>query len=147
MLATIGILIGIYKIFTLFTMGGAMRKTAKTRQAGTGNPLARVFETYETNRNADIETLELKLDEQILRESPRIERFNDIIKVFAAVAPLLGLLGTVIGMIRPLAWLLRKRNPCAGRWRKPSPSFHSRRRNPTWVLQIYKLSSIVAVPC
>jgi biopolymer transport protein ExbB len=98
-LATIGILIGLYKIFTLFTMGGAMRRTAKTRQAGTGNPLARVFEAYETNRNADIETLELKLDEQILRESPRIERFNDIIKVFAAVAPLLGLLGTVIGMI------------------------------------------------
>lgn len=98
-LAAIGILIGFYKVFTLFTMGGAMRRTAKTRQAGTGNPLARVFEAYETNRNTDIETLELKLDEQILRESPRIERFNDIIKVFAAVAPLLGLLGTVIGMI------------------------------------------------
>ncbi|MCH2457162.1 MAG: MotA/TolQ/ExbB proton channel family protein, partial [Henriciella sp.] len=43
--------------------------------------------------------LELKLDEQILRESPKIERFNDVVKVLAAVAPLLGLLGTVIGMI------------------------------------------------
>lgn len=98
-LAIVGILIGLYKIFTLFTMGGAMRGTAKTRQAGTGNPLARVFEVYENNRSADVETLELKLDEQILRESPRIERFNDIIKVLAAVAPLLGLLGTVVGMI------------------------------------------------
>ena len=98
-LAIIGILIGLYKMFTLFTMGGSMRGTAKTRQAGTGNPLARVFEVYENNRNADVETLELKLDEQILRESPRIERFNDIIKVLAAVAPLLGLLGTVVGMI------------------------------------------------
>lgn len=98
-LAVIGILIGLFKVFTLFTMGGAMRATAKTRQAGTGNPLARVFEAYENNRNADVETLELKLDEQILRESPRIERFNDIIKVLAAIAPLMGLLGTVIGMI------------------------------------------------
>ncbi len=98
-LAVIGILIGLYKMFTLFTGGAAMRATAKTRQAGTGNPLARVFEVYENNRNADVETLELKLDEQILRESPRIERFNDIIKVLAAVAPLLGLLGTVVGMI------------------------------------------------
>lgn len=98
-LAIIGILIGLYKVFTLFTGGAAMRATAKTRQAGTGNPLARVFEVYENNRNADVETLELKLDEQILRESPRIERFNDIIKVLAAVAPLLGLLGTVVGMI------------------------------------------------
>lgn len=98
-LLAVGLLLGLYKVFTLFTMGGAMRRSAKTRQAGNGNPLARVFEVYEVNKQNDIETLELKLDEQILRESPRIERFNDIIKVLAAVAPLLGLLGTVIGMI------------------------------------------------
>ncbi len=98
-LAAVGLLLGFYKFFTLFTQGAAMRNTAKTRQAGTGNPLARVFEVYESNRSRDIETLELKLDEQILQEIPAIERFNDIIKVFAAIAPLLGLLGTVIGMI------------------------------------------------
>jgi len=99
-LLIVGAIMALFKIFTLFTMGGAMRKSAKTKQAGTGNPLARVFETFENNRSHDIETLELKLDEQILRETPRIERFNDIIKVLAAVAPLLGLLGTVIGMIQ-----------------------------------------------
>ena len=99
-LLIIGALLALFKIFTLFTSGSAMRRTAKTKKAGTGNPLARVFDTYENNRSQDIETLELKLDEQILRESPRIERFNDIIKVLAAVAPLLGLLGTVIGMIQ-----------------------------------------------
>ena len=98
-LAFIGILLGLYKMFTLFTQGTAMRGTAKTRQAGTGNPLARLFEVYESNRNRDIETLELKLDEQILKESPKIEWGLDIIKVFASVAPLLGLLGTVVGMI------------------------------------------------
>ncbi len=98
-LLAVGAALAIFKIFTLFTMGNAMGGTAKTKQAGTGNPLARVFETYETHKNDDIETLELKLDEQILRETPRIERFNDIVKVLAAVAPLLGLLGTVIGMI------------------------------------------------
>ena len=98
-LASIGLLLAFYKMFTLFTMGNSMRATAKTRQAGTGNPLARVFEVYESNRSRDIETLELKLDEKILQEAPAIERFNDIIKVFASVAPLLGLLGTVIGMI------------------------------------------------
>ncbi len=98
-LLVVGLLLGLYKLFTLMGMGGAMRRTAKNKKAGNGNPLARVFETYETHKNADIETLELKLDEQILRESPRIERFNDIVKVLAAVAPLLGLLGTVIGMI------------------------------------------------
>lgn len=94
-----GLSVALYKIITLFFMGNAIRATAKTKQAGDGNPLARVFEAFETNKNADLETLELKLDEQILRESPKIERFNDIVKVLAAVAPLMGLLGTVIGMI------------------------------------------------
>jgi len=95
----IGVLLGLFKIVTLFLMGSSMRSTAKRKAAGTGNPLARIFEAYENHKNDDIETLELKLDEQILRESPKIERFNDIVKVLAAVAPLLGLLGTVVGMI------------------------------------------------
>ena len=98
-LLAIGAVFAIFKIVTLFLMGSAMRRTAKTRKAGTGNPLARVFEAYEQNKHQDLESLELKLDEQILRESPKIERFNDVVKVLAAVAPLLGLLGTVIGMI------------------------------------------------
>lgn len=98
-LLVIGLSVALFKIITLFFMGNSIRATAKTKQAGDGNPLARVFEAYETNKGADLETLELKLDEQILRESPKIERYNDIIKVLAAVAPLMGLLGTVIGMI------------------------------------------------
>lgn len=95
----LGVALGLFKIVSLFLMGNSMRSSAKTKSAGTGNPLARVFEAYEAHRNDDIETLELKLDEQILRESPKIERFNDIVKVLAAVAPLVGLLGTVVGMI------------------------------------------------
>jgi len=98
-LLPIGVLIALFKIVTLFLMGNSMRSTAKTNQAGNGNPLARVFETYEENKNRDVETLELKLDETILKETPRIERLNEIVKVLSAVAPLLGLLGTVIGMI------------------------------------------------
>ena len=95
----IGVLLGLFKLVSIILMTGAMRSTAKSKQAGKGNPLARVFGVYEAHRNDGVETLEMKLDEQILKESPKIERFNDIIKVFASVAPLLGLLGTVIGMI------------------------------------------------
>ncbi len=98
-LIPIGMLLGLFKIVTLFLMGNSMGATRKTRRAGKGNPLARVFETYEENKHQDIETLELKLDETILKETPKIERFNEIVKVLAAVAPLVGLLGTVIGMI------------------------------------------------
>ncbi|MEM7768404.1 MAG: MotA/TolQ/ExbB proton channel family protein [Pseudomonadota bacterium] len=98
-LLPIGVALALFKIVSLFLMGNSMRSTAKVRQAGTGNPLARVFETYEQNKGEDLNTLELKLDETILKETPKIERFNEIVKVLAAVAPLLGLLGTVIGMI------------------------------------------------
>lgn len=94
-----GILVGLYKVVTLLLTGSKMRATAKSRRAGTGDPLARVFSVYEDNRHVDPETVELKLDEQILKETPKIEAGLDLIKVLAAVSPLLGLLGTVVGMI------------------------------------------------
>ena len=46
-----------------------------------------------------METLELRLDEAILQETPRLERGIGMVKVIAAIAPMLGLLGTVTGMI------------------------------------------------
>jgi biopolymer transport protein ExbB len=46
------------------------------------------------------ETLESVLNEAILKELPRLERFLPLLSVMAAVAPLLGLLGTVTGMIK-----------------------------------------------
>jgi biopolymer transport protein ExbB len=45
------------------------------------------------------ELLEARLDEAVLKELPAIERGQGIIKLLAGVAPLLGLLGTVTGMI------------------------------------------------
>jgi len=98
-LGVIGVALGLWKLVSIFMLTGAMRSTAKTKEAGDGNPLARVFKVYEAHRKDQVETLEMKLDEQILKESPKIDRFNDILKVLASVAPLLGLLGTVIGMI------------------------------------------------
>ena len=64
-----------------------------------GNPLGRVLKIYADNRSMDTETLELKLEEQVLKESAKIESFLWLIKVVSAVAPLMGLLGTVTGMI------------------------------------------------
>ena len=48
---------------------------------------------------SSVETLSLKLDEAILRETPSIERGLVTLAILAAVAPMLGLLGTVSGMI------------------------------------------------
>jgi len=65
-----------------------------------GNALGRILSIYEENREADPETLELKLDEAVLRESSKLDRFHWVVKTISVIAPLLGLLGTVTGMIQ-----------------------------------------------
>jgi biopolymer transport protein ExbB len=65
----------------------------------TDNPLGRVFNAAEQEKSANTENLELILDEAITREIPILEKGLPMIKLLAAVAPLLGLLGTVTGMI------------------------------------------------
>jgi biopolymer transport protein ExbB len=96
----IGLLIGLYKFLTLTTIGSKMSSQLKNIDTpNTKNPLGRILTVYQENKKADVESLELKLDEAILRELPSIDRGINIIKIFAAIAPLLGLLGTVLGMI------------------------------------------------
>lgn len=96
----IGLLIGLYKVITLTLVSGKMRKQLNdTSNPSDGNPLGRILKVYHANKGSDTENLELKLDEAILKELPRIEAGINIIKIFAAIAPLLGLLGTVLGMI------------------------------------------------
>lgn len=63
------------------------------------NPASRVLAATIRNLDRDREHLEDIVSEAILHESPYIERFGSTIMVIAAVAPLLGLLGTVTGMI------------------------------------------------
>ncbi|MEH6711564.1 MAG: MotA/TolQ/ExbB proton channel family protein [Paraglaciecola polaris] len=96
----LGLLIGLYKIVTLTIISGKMRSQLNnTGNPSSGNPLGRILQVYKDNKTADAENLELKLDEAILKELPSIESGINIIKIFAAIAPLLGLLGTVLGMI------------------------------------------------
>ena len=96
----LGLLIGLYKVVTLTVISGKMRSQLNnTNSPSDKNPLGRILKVYHENKTADAENLELKLDEAILRELPSIESGINIIKIFAAIAPLLGLLGTVLGMI------------------------------------------------
>ena len=94
-----GLLLCFWKAFVLYTTGGRIGKQLKSESANKGNPLGRVMAVYSDNPDIDIETLELKLDEAILRESAPLETGLSFIKVLYVVAPLLGLLGTVVGMI------------------------------------------------
>ena len=100
LMLAVGLLIGLYKMITLTITGGKMRSQLKNvNNPSEGNPLGRILKVYQENKTADAENLELKLDEAILRELPKIESGINVIKIFAAIAPLLGLLGTVLGMI------------------------------------------------
>jgi biopolymer transport protein ExbB len=98
-LGIIGLLIALYRWIYLGGVGAGIRKQLKSDTPSEKNPLGRILAVYHENREIDTETLELKLDEAILREAPKLEKWQGGIKVLAAVAPLLGLLGTVTGMI------------------------------------------------
>lgn len=63
------------------------------------NPLGRVLCVSGDNPDTDPKNLELQIDEAILREIPHLSRGEGLVKLIAGVAPLLGLLGTVVGMI------------------------------------------------
>ncbi len=95
-----GLLIAVWRLLALLVTGRKLSGQLKREKASEGNPLGRILQVYQDNQHIDTETLELKLDEAILRETPRLEQGQGWIKVIAAVAPLLGLLGTVVGMIR-----------------------------------------------
>jgi biopolymer transport protein ExbB len=99
-LAIIGLAVAGYVFFTLTTVG--RRVTAQKKQLdrpATDNPLGRVLKVYHDDPDTDADTLQLRLDEAVLREVPPLERGLSTIKILAAVGPLLGLLGTVTGMI------------------------------------------------
>jgi biopolymer transport protein ExbB len=99
-LLILGCLIAIERFIVLGSMGSKISAQEKNlTQPNENNPLGRLLKVYQDNKNVDAETLELKLDEGILRETPSIDRGINLIKMFAAIAPLMGLLGTVIGMI------------------------------------------------
>ncbi len=99
-LGIIALLLSLERFITLTLVGGKVKKqAANAGSADTGNPLGRVLQVYHDNKDIDAETLQLKLDEAILKEQPAINARIAFIKIISMVAPLLGLLGTVIGMI------------------------------------------------
>ena len=99
-MAALGILFGIFNIIRLFFAKMAINGQKRKAQPSKSNALGRVMMAYEGSQNKDADTVELKLDEAILRESPKFEFGLNILKLLAGVAPLLGLLGTVTGMIQ-----------------------------------------------
>ena len=95
----LGAVLSVWRLRILREEGRAINLQLATDKISTDNPLGRILSVYDDNETIDPESLELKIDEAILREVPQLEKYHSIVKVFAAIAPLLGLLGTVVGMI------------------------------------------------
>lgn len=96
----IGLLISLERFITLGLAERRMRAQRKdVDNPKTDNPLGEVLKAYHENRGTDTETLQLKLDEAIQRRLPRLERGLATVRILSAIAPMLGLLGTVVGMI------------------------------------------------
>lgn len=99
-LGGVGFLLSIWKLIALTITGAKVRSQLKASSAKTNNPLGRVLKVAEDNPNSDTESLELKLEEAVLKERPSIESGLNMVKIVSMVAPLMGLLGTVVGMIQ-----------------------------------------------
>ncbi len=98
-LAVIGVLLAVWRMAVLTAEARRIKQQMQSDAADENNALGRVMAVYEKNQNADTETLELHLGEAISSEIPKLTRAINWIKIISVVAPLLGLLGTVTGMI------------------------------------------------
>jgi biopolymer transport protein ExbB len=98
-LALIGLLLAAERWLHLSVIGRRMRRQRTSDIPNRNNPLGRVMAVHREHPHADTETLELMINEAVLKDIPRLYRGLSTLKILAAVAPLLGLLGTVVGLI------------------------------------------------
>lgn len=98
-LGAVGLLVALLQFLSLLGAGRGVAQQQKQDEVSLKNPLGRILSVYNDKLAQDVETLQLKLDEAILRETPKLERGLITLAILAAIAPMLGLLGTVSGMI------------------------------------------------
>jgi len=100
----IGVLMAIYQ--TIYLIGVRSKVKGQLKQIESpsmDNPLGRVLATFKGGTSKkleeDAEVVELRISEAVLKEVPALERFQSFLRLAVAAGPLLGLIGTVIGMI------------------------------------------------
>lgn len=99
----VGLALAIYQgLYLLYVRRAVRRQLAEVSAPTPDNPLGRVLSAVRTAPGSieeDAEVVELRISEAVLREVPRLERFQAFLRLAVAAGPLLGLIGTVIGMI------------------------------------------------
>lgn len=95
----VALLLALERLISLTLIKAKVERQLKSATAKDDNPLGRVIQVKDKYPEADVEALELHLTEAILGEVPKLGRNLTVIKIISVVAPLMGLLGTVTGMI------------------------------------------------
>ncbi|EID0030379.1 MULTISPECIES: MotA/TolQ/ExbB proton channel family protein [Vibrio] len=98
-LLAIGLLIALVRGASLMISRQKIMKQLKTPAQPGNNPLGRVLAVYQKDKHRSVEALELRLLEAVVDEQTHLEKGLSMLKLLAALAPMLGLLGTVTGMI------------------------------------------------
>ncbi len=98
-LGALGLLLVVHRALSLLLTRRKMDAQVKVPEANEENPIGRLHKVAQDTRHEGIEALGIRLDEQLAEESSRLNRGLPTVAVLAAVSPLLGLLGTVTGMI------------------------------------------------
>jgi biopolymer transport protein ExbB len=97
----VGAALALFQLGYLFLVGGKIQRQLRSIETPSAdNPLGRVLSCLkDDSATHDPEVLETRISEAVLRETPRLERFQPFLRMVVAAGPLLGLLGTVTGMI------------------------------------------------
>ncbi|WP_192890900.1 MotA/TolQ/ExbB proton channel family protein [Vibrio bathopelagicus] len=98
-LLAIGLIIALVRGISLAIARQKIRAQLKNPEQAGNNPLGRVLAVYNKEQNQTVEALELRLLEAVVDEQTHLEKGLSMLKLLAALAPMLGLLGTVTGMI------------------------------------------------
>jgi len=78
------------------------RQLKNPEQPAADNPLGRVLLAFKGDPQRieeSSEAVELRVTEAVMHEVPRLDRFQAFLRLAVAAGPLLGLIGTVVGMI------------------------------------------------
>jgi biopolymer transport protein ExbB len=98
-LLVIGLIIGFAQgIFLVISRTKISLQQKDSENIG-NNALGRILSVYKYDSSPNVEALELRLYEAILDEQQKLDRGLSMLKLLAALSPMLGLLGTVTGMI------------------------------------------------
>lgn len=98
----IGVLLAVFQaVYLVMTRLAVSAQLKNLGQPKENNPLGRVLLAFrgDGKKITNSELAELRISEAVLREVPRLERFQAFLRLAVAAGPLLGLIGTVIGMI------------------------------------------------